>query len=87
MASPKLIKVPMSLYSVSFLSLALERSPNLNTNFAVINKPIALHWLSKINPKTNKRSIISLYFPAFFSESSDRSSSKFHLHYDFNLYR
>jgi uncharacterized membrane protein len=40
---PKLIKDPISIYSVNFRSLALERSPNLNTDLAAISSPIAPH--------------------------------------------
>jgi|GEM_PF-1738403 hypothetical protein len=42
-ANPKLSKVPIKIYSVSFLSFALERSPNRNTDLAAISKPIAYH--------------------------------------------
>lgn len=42
-ARPKLIKVPIKIYSVSFLSLALERSLNLKTDLAAISNPMELH--------------------------------------------
>lgn len=79
-AKPKLIKVPIRIYSVSFLPIALERSLNINTDFAAISNPIALYWFNRMNPKTKRRSNIPIYLPAFSNESSDLSSSIFHLH-------
>ncbi len=39
-ANPKLSKVPINIYSVRLLSFALDKSPNLNTDFAASKKPI-----------------------------------------------
>ena len=79
MAIPKLISVPIKIYSVSFLSFALERSPNLKTDLAAISKPIALHWFNRMKANTKSRSNTPIYLPALSNESSDLSSSKFHL--------
>lgn len=77
MANPKLTKVPIRKYSVSFLSFARERSLNRNTDLAAINQPIACHWFKTIKPNTNNRSITPIYFPACFKESFASSSSNF----------
>ena len=40
-AKPKLNKVPIKMYSVSFLSFDDVKSPNLKTDFAANKNPIA----------------------------------------------
>ena len=69
MAMPKLIKVPINIYSVSFRSLVEVKSPNLNTDLAVIKKPTASQCPTMMNINTNRRSKIPIYFPASFKDS------------------
>lgn len=68
-AIPKLIKVPIKIYSVNFRCLDSFKSPNLNTDLAVIKKPTASQWSAIMKIKTNSRSKIPMYFPASFSDS------------------
>ena len=80
MAMPKLKSVPINMYSVSFRSLEAVKSPNLNTDFAVIKNPTASQWSTRIKIKTNSRSNIPIYFPASLSDSlSFVSLEIFHL--------
>ena len=52
MAMPKLMSVPIKMYSVSFRCLDSFKSPNLKTDFAVIKKPTASQWLNMMKIKT-----------------------------------
>ena len=54
----------MSTYSVSCLFLPSVKSPNLNTDFAVMRKPMADQVLSRMNVKTKRRSKIPIILPA-----------------------
>ncbi len=76
MARVKLRRVPMSTYSVSLRSLALERSLNLRMDFAAISQPMAAHCCSTININIRSRSSIPIYFPALGRESSTSSSGR-----------
>lgn len=58
MAIVKLANVPMSTYSVIFISLALFSSPNLKTDFAANKKPIPS--MLSVNMKV-RISILSKY--------------------------
>ena len=79
MAMPKLMSVPIKMYSVSFLCFDSFKSPNLKTDFAVIKKPTASQWLNMMKIKTKIRSKIPIYFPASSSDSlSLVNSSMFH---------
>ena len=79
MAIPKLMSVPIKMYSVSFLCLDSFKSPNLKTDFAVIKKPTASQWLNIMKIKTRIRSKIPIYFPASSKDwLSFVSSSMFH---------
>ena len=64
MAMPKLMSVPIKMYSVSFRCLDFFKSPNLKTDFAVIKKPTASQWLNMMKIKTKIRSKIPIYLPA-----------------------
>lgn len=63
-AIPKLRRVPIKIYSVSFLSLDSLRSPNLITDFAANKNPIASHLPNITNVKTKSLSKIPMYLPA-----------------------
>ena len=67
-AIPKLNRVPIRTYSVSLRFLPSVKSPNLNTDLAVMRNPMADQVLSKIKVNTNKRSRIPMIFPAPASE-------------------
>ena len=67
-AIAKLSNVPISIYSVNFLSFALDKSPNLNTDFAVKRKPIPSQCPEMMKRKTNKRSKMPIYLPASVSD-------------------
>lgn len=80
MAIPKLMSVPISMYSVSFLCLDSFKSPNLKTDLAVIKKPTASQWLNMMKIKTKIRSKMPIYLPASSRDSlSVVKASMFHL--------
>ena len=64
MAVPKLSKVPIRMYSVSFRSFDFFKSPNLKTDFAASKKPTASQCPVAIKEKTNSRSRVPIYLPA-----------------------
>lgn len=70
----KLVKVPISTYSVVFMSCALFNSPNLNTDFAANKKPIPSMLSVKINVSINMRSKYPIHLPAFGKPCVDISS-------------
>ena len=80
MAMPKLISVPIRMYSVSFLSFEAVKSPNLKTDFAVIKNPTASQWSVTMKIKTRRRSNIPMYLPASLRDSLSLVSLEiFHL--------
>src|SRR5690606_36270430 len=68
-AMAKLINVPDSIYSVSFLSFALVRSPKRKMDFAASKYPIPSKKPMFINKTMSNRSVIPMTFPAFLSDS------------------
>ena len=79
MAKPKLSSVPIRMYSVSFRSLAFDKSPKRNTDFAAIKKPTPSQWFVMINMNTKRRSRMPIYAPASANEASLLYSDKSHL--------
>ena len=59
-AIPKLKSVPISTYSVSFLSFDSFRSPKRKTDFAARRNPIASHWPASTNVNTKSLSNIPM---------------------------
>src|SRR5690554_5884729 len=67
------MRVPIKIYSVSFRSLDSFKSPNRNTDLAAIKKPMASQLSVIMKTKTNNRSKIPIYLPAFSRDSSELS--------------
>lgn len=60
----KLANVPMSTYSVIFMSLALFSSPNLKTDFAANKNPMPSILSVNMNVKINILSRYPIHLPA-----------------------
>lgn len=73
MAIPKLKKVPIIIYSVSFISLFSFKSPNLKIDFAASKKPIPSQKDITTKLNINKRSKTPIYLP---THSLDRYLEK-----------
>jgi len=70
----KLARVPIRIYSASFLFSLSLISPNLNTDFAAIMNPMADISPAHTNVTIRNLSSYPMYFPAFFRPSSISTS-------------
>ena len=77
MAIVKLANVPMSTYSVIFISLALFSSPNLKTDFAANKKPMPSILSVKMKVRISIRSRYPIHLPAL-GKPCDEASDGIH---------
>ena len=68
-AIKKLRNVPITTYSVSFVSLGSFKSPNLNTDLAANKKPTPSHFPNRMKIRIISLSRNPIHSPASFKDS------------------